>query len=154
MQRSFQEKVKQQALIFQLIGYYCYCVLSCTIFVLKQRELHSTSKQFTKKKGFVALRFFLKELYMTHCHLYMTHYPLYMNQLHPQLLLPPRASGITTFSLTHYHPPQASGITTFSRTTRLYLCFSQPFILVELRCRPNMGQYILFVEQVSHFIYC
>ena len=63
MQRSFQEKVKQQALIFQLFGYYCYCVLSCTIFVLKQRALHSTSKQLTKKKGFVALHFLERTLH-------------------------------------------------------------------------------------------
>ena len=113
-------------------------VLSCTIFVLKQRALHSTSKQLTGKKGFVALRFFRKNFTWPIATFTWSIIPFIC----------------TNFTLSHYYPPPASGITTFSRTTRLNLCFSQPFILVEFRCRPNMGQYILFAEQVSHFIYC
>ena len=79
-------------------------VLSCTNFVLKQRALHSTSKQLTEKKEFVALRFLERTLHdpLPPLHDQLT---LYMNLLHSYPLLTLWALGITTFSLTKYYPP-------------------------------------------------
>ena len=64
-------------------------VLSCTIFVLKQRALHSTSKQLTGKKGFVALRFFRKNFT----------WPI------ATFTWPIIPFICTNFTLSHYYPP-------------------------------------------------